>query len=191
MKKSNQKFSEPMGSEFNNKWVKSLLKNQNIKHVVTLNETKANYVEKAIKTIKMKFSKYIYNQETREWSKALSEITSSYNETYHRSIGMSPSKTLTMSDVDLWVKQYLEEKGTRLKKKPSRSTPYKFKIGEQVKLSFLKRSFERVYNQTFTGEVFHITERTVKQGIPVYTLKDYNNDPIWVIFTKVKCKKLL
>ena len=72
--------------------MKSLLKNQHIKHVVTLNETKANYAERAIKTIKMKLSKYMYNEQTREWSKALTEITSSYNDTYHRSIGMSPAK---------------------------------------------------------------------------------------------------
>ena len=124
------------GSEFNNKWVKLLLKNRNIKQIVTHNETKANYAERAIKTNKMKLSKYMYNEQTREWSKALSEITSSYNETYHQSIGMSPAKAMTIVDEDLWVKQYLEEKGTCVKKKPSRSTPYKFKVGEQVKLSF-------------------------------------------------------
>ena len=50
-------------SKFNNKWVKSLLRNRNIKHVVTLNETKANYVERAIKSIKMKLSKYMYNKQ--------------------------------------------------------------------------------------------------------------------------------
>ena len=182
-------FRTDGGSEFNNKWVKSLLKNQNIKHVVTLNETKANYAERAIKTIKMKLSKYMYNEQTREWAKALADITSSYNETYHRSIGMSPAKAMTMSDEDLWVKQYLEEKGTRLKKKPSRSTPYKFKIGDQVKLSFLKRPFERAYDQTFTGEVFHITERRMKQGIPVYTLKDYNNEPILGYFSEGEMQK--
>ena len=110
-------FRTDGGSEFNNKWVKSLLKNRNIKHVVTLNETKANYAERAIKTIKMKLSKYMYNDQTREWSKALTEITSSYNETYHQSIGMPPAKAMTMSDEELWVKQYLEEKGTRLSEK--------------------------------------------------------------------------
>ena len=182
-------FRTDGGSEFNNRWVKSLLKNRNIKHVVTLNETKANYAERAIKTIKMKLSKYMYNEQTREWAKALAEITSGYNETYHRSIKMSPSEAMSMSDEDLWVKQYLEEKGTRLKKRPSRSTPYKFKIGEQVKLSFLKRPFERAYDQTFTGEVFHVTERMMKQGIPVYTLKDYNNDPILGYFYEGEMQK--
>ena len=87
------------------------------------------------------------------------------------------------------MKQYLEEKGTRLKKRPSRSTHYKFKIGEQVKLSFLKRPFERAYDQTFTGEVFHVTERMMKQGIPVYTLKDYNNGPILGYFYEGEMQK--
>ena len=97
-------FRTDGGSEFNNKLVKSLLKNRNIKHVVTLKETKANYAERVIKTIKMKLSKYMYNEQTREWSKALTEITSSYNEMYHQSIGMSPAEAMTMSDEDFWVK---------------------------------------------------------------------------------------
>jgi hypothetical protein len=33
------------GSEFNNRWLKSLLENKHFYHHVTMNETKANYVE--------------------------------------------------------------------------------------------------------------------------------------------------
>ena len=119
-------FRTDGGSEFNNRSL--LKKRQNIKHLVTLNETKANYMERAIKTIKMKLSKYMYNEQTREWSKALTEITSSYNETYHRSIKMSPAEAMIMSDEDLWVKQYLEEKGTRLKKSLHVQIPTNLKV---------------------------------------------------------------
>ena len=40
------------GSEFNNRWVETLLENRHIYHHVTMNEVKANYVERFKRTIK-------------------------------------------------------------------------------------------------------------------------------------------
>ena len=39
------------GTEFNNALVKALLKEEDVEHVTTLNEVKANYAERAIKTV--------------------------------------------------------------------------------------------------------------------------------------------
>ena len=178
------------GSEFNNARVKKLLKDEHIEHIVTLNETKANYAERAIKTIKMKLSKYMYNGQTRKWVKVLDDVTQSYNNSFHRSIGISPAEAMKLTDEEIWVNQYLTEKEPK-KKRLKRQTPYKFKIGDQIKLSFLKRPFERAYDQTFTGEVFTITERAMKQGIPVYSIKDYENDPISGHFYEEEMQKVI
>ena len=40
------------GSKFNNRWVETLLENRHIYHHVTMNEVKANYVERFKRTIK-------------------------------------------------------------------------------------------------------------------------------------------
>ncbi|CAC5417048.1 unnamed protein product [Mytilus coruscus] len=45
-----KKIRSDAGGEFKNKWVAKLLKDKNIYHHITLNETKANYVERFNKT---------------------------------------------------------------------------------------------------------------------------------------------
>ena len=55
---------------------------------------------------------------------------------------------------------------------------FKYKIGDSVKVSYLKRKFDREYSERWSGEIFTIIERKLNQGIPMYKLKDYNNDII-------------
>lgn len=47
-----KKIRSDAGGEFKNKWIAKLLKDKNIYHHITLNETKANYVERFNKTLR-------------------------------------------------------------------------------------------------------------------------------------------
>ena len=100
-----------------------------------MNEVKANYAGRAIKSLKMKMSKYLYENQTTEWYKTLPDITYSYNHTYHRSIKMTPAEARDMSDQNLWVRLYLTPDKPRTKRKP-KVKGFRFKQGDQVKLSF-------------------------------------------------------
>jgi hypothetical protein len=57
-----------------------------------------------------------------------------------------------------------------LKEKEKKS---KFKINDQVRISYLKHAFQREYDQKWNGEVFIITHRYHRQSVDVYKLKDY------------------
>ncbi|KAJ8313160.1 hypothetical protein KUTeg_009287 [Tegillarca granosa] len=63
------------------------------------------------------------------------------------------------------------------KKTPNRRI-YKFKVGDVVRISFLKRTFQKEYDERWSRELFVVTERFVREGIPQYKLKDYANDVI-------------
>lgn len=54
------------GSEYVNGDVNQLLKKLNVKHITTTGETKANYSERAIKTIKNKIQRYFSENQTHE-----------------------------------------------------------------------------------------------------------------------------
>ena len=54
---------------------------------------------------------------------------------------------------------------------------YKFKLGDKVKISYLKKLIER-----WSGEIFTMVERKMNQYIPMYKLKNYNNKVIESIF---------
>lgn len=47
-----------------------------------------------------------------------------------------------------------------------------------MRISHLRRQFQRDYDQTFTEEIFIVSHRFVSQGIPIYKLKDMMNEPI-------------
>lgn len=50
-------------------------------------------------------------------------------------------------------------------------------MGDKVCISHLRKLFSREYDVRWTGEVFTIDKRFKREGIPVYGLLDYANDP--------------
>ena len=59
-----KKLRSDQGSEYKNKQFEKLLLEENIDHIFTYYETKANFAERVIKTIKLKIFKYFTNRET-------------------------------------------------------------------------------------------------------------------------------
>ncbi len=171
-----------MGSEFVNKQVKPYLKSIGVKQFTTPNsEVKANYAERCIKTLKSKIVKYMDKKQTHVWYDVLQKMTDSYNNTIHRSIKMTPKQALLTDDPTLWKLQFdPKPKRVKLERKhpPKSKNPYKFKIGDKVKLSYLKIEFSKEYDEKWTDEFFFISRREIKQNIPVYFIKDYNNEEI-------------
>ena len=76
--------------KYKNKEFKKLVDKENIDHILTYYETRANFAERVIKTIKLKIFKYFTNRETFRWIDILSDLTNGYNNSIHRSIKISP-----------------------------------------------------------------------------------------------------
>ena len=108
------------GSECHNKDVERFLSQEKIKHVFTYYETKANYAERVIKTIKLKMFKYFTANETYRWIDELKNITYAYNSSNHRSIKMSPAEALVADNYVLWQNQYREIQKPKKPKKSSK-----------------------------------------------------------------------
>ena len=68
------------------------LRDQQIHHFYALNtETKANYSERLIKTLKHKLFRYIMKNRTERYVDVLQDVVHGYNHTVHRSLGDKPS----------------------------------------------------------------------------------------------------
>ncbi|KAJ8319273.1 hypothetical protein KUTeg_004364 [Tegillarca granosa] len=122
---------------------------------------------------------------THRWIDVLDKITTSYNHTYHRTIKRTPASVTPKDSVNLWKTIYEVKVRPKTKSKrndESTKTPYrrifKFKVGDVVRISFLKRPFQKEYDERWSRELFVVTERFVREGIPQYKLKDYANDVI-------------
>jgi len=80
------------GQEFRAKEVQTLQKRKNVQHLLAGNETKAAVAERVLKTIKTRIYRFFTYKQSYEYVNKLQMFAESYNNTYHRTIGMAPAK---------------------------------------------------------------------------------------------------
>lgn len=68
--------------------------------------------------------------------------------------------------------------------------PYKFKVGDHVRISHLRNTFSREYDEKWSGEIFIVSERQLRGGLPIYRLKDYLNEEIKGTFYQAELQKV-
>ena len=72
----------------------------------------------------------------------------------------------------------------------SKKVKYKFKIGDQVGISKIKRKFEKGYLPNFSKEIFIISKQ-VPRDPPVYKVKDYDNEELKGTFYDKELQKII
>jgi hypothetical protein len=191
------------GTEYANKDVKRYLKEEGVIYFVTQNIVKASYAERAIKTIKSRIAHYMTNKQRHRWIDVLPKITESYNKTYHRTIKRTPASVKPKDSVELWKLQYytrpkrhrtnnqsstsVQFRGKTTTKQPA--TKYKFRVGDLVRVSYLRRAFQREYDERWSRELFVVNERFKSEGIAQYKLKDYAGEIVTGTFYERQLNK--
>lgn len=165
------------GGEFVNRNVRELLREENIGHILTNNETKAAYAERGIKTVKMKLFRYMLHKQTYRYVDVLPKTIQSYNSTKHSALGVAPKDVTKVNEDEIRYNQYLQ-RSKRLGKKPVKARLPKYHIGTEVRISHGRTVFDREYQQKWTGELFRIKRVYMREGIPVYKLFDWNGDEV-------------
>ena len=173
------------GKEFKNQLVKHYLKGLGIKAYTTKNETKANYAERVIRTIKGLMYRYFIHKQTYKYVNVLQDLVNNYNRRPHRSLfDKSPSSVRIENESSLWKKMYVDtaKKGTK--------KTFAFKAGDKVRISHLKYTFQRDYQQKWTEEHFVIVHRLRKGFHNMYRLKDTLNEDIEGLFYEIELQKI-
>ena len=157
------------GMEFRSKEVNAYLNSQNVHHFYALNtETKANYAERL-------------ENRTQRYIDVLQDIDHSYNHTLHHSLVATRASITEEKEGKSRLQQYLLRRGrtkwSTIPKKKARKI-YKFKISQTVRLSHVRSVFDREYSQKWTGEIFKIGTRFRREGVPVYTILDWDNERV-------------
>lgn len=170
------------GSEFYNKDIKSLL----VKHKVHLYSTfsfmKASIIERFNRTLKTWMWKKFTLNGNNKWIDMLDGLMIRYNNRKHRTIGMRPIN-VNAKNVKLVLDRIRSSKYYKIER-----TKPKFKVGDVVRISKEKRTFEKGYTPNWTTENFKVTK--VHPTLPVtYTIKDYTDEPISGIFYEQELQK--
>ena len=179
------KIRTDKGTEYNNEIMTGYYGKENIDHFVTQNELKANFAERCIRTIKGKLMQYMRAKHTHEWISVLENITSSYNNTFHRSIKQTPASVSKKDEIKLWQELYLSQM-----KPPLSKISYKFNIGDLVRISKLRQAFQRYYSEHWTNEFFIIKNREMQEYIPTYKLTDYDGEEIKGTFYETELQRV-
>jgi hypothetical protein len=180
------------GLEFTNKKVQKLFDEYHVHSYTTNSLVKANYSERAIKTIRRILFKLFQEHNSYNYVKYLKEVATGYNSTVHGSTGMAPDQVNTLNEQKIWRKMYLTpsdyavafKKAALVKKEGASSknksvkARYRYKIGDHVRITQIKTTFSRVYDEQMSREIFIIRARQYKEGLPIYHLDDIMGEAI-------------
>ena len=178
------KIMTDQGTEFFNKPFQTLLKNEDIQLFNTFNETKASIVERVIRTFKTKMWRYFTAKKTMRYLNILPDLVYSYNHSEHRSIGRPPALVNSENEGEVFRTLYRNVLDN------VQPVKYKFKIGDQVRISKIKRKFEKGYLPNYSKEIFTVSKK-VPRNPPVYKLKDYDGEELKGTFYDKELQKVI
>ena len=92
---------------------------------------------------------------------------------------------------NIYSKKYLNNYRHGSPNQKSKRKKYKHNIGDLVCLSYLKKPFDRDYQQKWSAELFKIASRKMRQGQPVYTVTDYAGDEVTGTFYEPEIQSVL
>lgn len=147
------------GLDFNNRLVKDTFKKRNIVHFRAFEPNKGAQIERALRTVKQKTYKILQRYGDHNWSKYIQDVIYSHNHTKTRTLyGLSPDEVTPEQVPKLWFLM----KNSDLQKQPL-DKPFKFKVGDQVKIRVTRQPFRKEFNETVTEEV-HTIEKQINRG---------------------------
>ena len=161
-----QKLNTDQGVEFLNRVFQAYLKRKDIQFFTSKNETKCAVIERFNRTLRHKLWKYMTFRQTHHYLEVLPSLVSGYNHSRHRSIGMRPVDVNPNNQGKVWAKLY----GTDVQQ-----PRYTLNVGDHVRLSKLKRTFEKGYTKNWTVEIFKVVSREPTHP-PVYRVADLNGE---------------
>ena len=168
-KRSPKFIQSDQGSEFTNKQVQKFFNDNNIKWYHTYNrDIKCSICERFNRTILNKIYKNFTLNNNTIWIKDLNKLVKEYNNSYHRTIKMKPVDASKKSNENIVRKNYNFEIITNKKK---------FKIGDKVRISLLKNTFEKGYTSNWSEQIYVIYD-IKSSNVHYYYLKDLNGNKI-------------
>ena len=177
------KVRSDSGGEFVNNILNNYVKSLKIKHTIARNtETKANYVERVIRTIRGRLEKFFSHKQTHRYIDHIQDFITSYNNSLHRSIKMAPNKVTAQTEWLAFKNNYIDPLVSKKIYHRKRKVDNRYKVGDSVRISKLKSQFHSKYDNNWTYEFFTVLKSFIREGIPVYKVGDWHGERIKGIF---------
>src|SRR3989441_549230 len=171
------------GTEFLNSSFQKLLRDRNIRHYTSENDDiKAAVVERFNRTLKSVMWRYLTHTSSGRYIDVLPQLASSYNNTYQRSIKMSPSEVNPHNETVIRSRLF-----------PVRNLfiKWRYKVGQTVRMRQSKRVFKKGYEPSWTkkfsqslrcirriGRRIYLKTWLEKKSKKIFTNRKYNPSSI-------------
>ena len=156
------------GLEFFNSRVHNIFTTYGINHFSTPTKTKqkASMAERVIRTLKTRLQRHFDKIKKPRWIDVLSQITTNYNHTPHRSIGMAPAMVNDVNRKRVYKRLYPNENLTVV---------CKLKEGDKVRKIIEKSEFKKGYTENWSTEIFVIQSVRQSNTVCYYKIKTLAN----------------
>ncbi len=155
-----------LGTEMTSARMGNFLKSSNIQQTFSKQSTHAYQVERFIGTIKNLLKAYRIENNTQSFVNQIPQILKTYNSRTHRTIGMAPESVNEYNSPEISERLYAKFKERTPK-------PYKFKVGEVVRIETNKTIFDK-NDYNFSTEIFKIATRQRKDKLNIYEITSCN-----------------
>ena len=163
------------GTEFYNQQLKTVLAANNVTLYSTENEVKSSIVERCNRTMK-NMGKYFTANNTEKYIDVLPSMVEKYNNTYYRSIKLTPSDARNPANY-----QHVHNALYGKVNVPKATSP-KFHVDDKVSMTRNKGTFEKGFTPNWTEEVLTISNEEASKP-PTYTIKDTLGEPLqWTFY---------
>ena len=165
-------FASDQGNEFNMKHpsiYNTLIDKYGLMMFQLRGPHKASIVERFIRSLKSRLERFFTETNSVKWIDVLQKISDALNNSYHRSIGMTPNQ-VTFKNRDKIFKRLYGAKGP--------PTLCKFQIGDRVRLPLEKDIFEKGYALNWTEEIFKIVDKRSDGELCYYFVKNLDGSSV-------------
>ncbi|XP_060876651.1 uncharacterized protein LOC132949674 [Metopolophium dirhodum] len=153
------------GKEFYNTTFDALMTKYGIHKYSTFSILKASIAERLNRSLKGRMYKEFTARGSHEWVSILPKLLHEYNNSRHRTIGMTP------------IQADSNPASVVIKHREINTVKIKFKVGDNVRISTQKGVFTKGYLPNWSTEIFKIIK--INKTLPVtYQLQDYMGKPI-------------
>ena len=184
------------GKEFVGSTFLRQLEKRSIEHRVARNpDIKAAVVERLNRTLRERLWRYLTHKNTGRWIDVIQEIVHAYNHTPHSGTKFRPyevnlynaaeaSENLRKRASQQTINRPLLRRRRRRRRRrvaeaAAIGSRLKYRVGDYVRISRTKNTFEKGYENNFSEEIFRVKSATKRQNnLFVYVLQDLNGETI-------------
>lgn len=167
-KRKPRKMRTDKGKEFLNHKVQQLLKKHDIIFFTSNNDTKAAIVERFNRTLQSRMHRYFTASKSNRYIDVLPQIVQAYNNRVHSTTGKAPVDVNIYNAENVWRRVY--------RFRPKKKLPL-YKVGDKVRITKAKGTFEKGYKTNWRSEIF-VIKKVFPKTYPEYELQDLTGEDI-------------